>query len=168
MARTKVTAFKSQGGKLARRSAQIDVKPAPVKTQPTIAKKSVGGKGPRPARFSRPQHPMRTRRQAPRGEKALAEIRALQAKTDNVIPRSPFQRLVRELMGEAVTKLLPDHGSNFRVQSTALAALQEATEAYMSALFEDANLCAIHAKRVTVFPKDMQLARRLGRRQPTH
>jgi histone H3 len=48
-----------------------------------------------------------------------------------------------------------------RFQSSALLALQEACEAYMVGMFEDSNLCAIHAKRVTVFPKDIQLARRI-------
>ncbi len=48
-----------------------------------------------------------------------------------------------------------------RFQSHAIAALQEASEAYLISLFEDVNLCAIHAKRVTIFPKDMQLARRI-------
>ena len=48
-----------------------------------------------------------------------------------------------------------------RLQSTAVLALQEASEAYLVCLFEDANLCAIHAKRVTLMPKDIQLARRI-------
>jgi len=51
--------------------------------------------------------------------------------------------------------------SNFRVQATAMLAIQEAAEAYLVGLFEDTNLCAIHAKRVTIMPKDMQLARRI-------
>lgn len=52
-------------------------------------------------------------------------------------------------------------GETIRFQSQALLAMQEATEAYMIGLFEDTNLCAIHAKRVTIMAKDMQLARRL-------
>ena len=48
-----------------------------------------------------------------------------------------------------------------RIQSHALLALQEASEAYLTSLFEDTNLCAIHAKRITIMPKDMQLARRI-------
>ncbi len=54
-----------------------------------------------------------------------------------------------------------DFNENLRFQSHAIQALQEASEAYLTHLFEDANLCAIHAKRVTIFPKDMQLARRI-------
>lgn len=53
------------------------------------------------------------------------------------------------------------HGAEFRWQSQAIQALQEAAEAYMIYLFEDANLCAIHAKRVTIMQKDIQLARRI-------
>ena len=53
------------------------------------------------------------------------------------------------------------HGKDFRWQSHALQALQEAAEAYLVYLFEDANLCAIHAKRVTLMKKDIQLARRI-------
>jgi histone H3 len=49
----------------------------------------------------------------------------------------------------------------FRFQSAALEGLQEAAEAYLVGLYEDTNLCAIHAKRVTITPKDMQLARRI-------
>lgn len=71
----------------------------------------------------------------------------------------PFQRLVREILYEIP---IPTHGIRVdRIQANAIAALQEATEAYLVGLFEDANLCAIHAKRVTLQPKDMQLALRI-------
>lgn len=65
----------------------------------------------------------------------------------------PFQRLVREIVQE----LKPE----YRVQSSAIAALQEASEAFLIGIFQDSQLCAIHAKRVTVMPKDMLLARRI-------
>ncbi|CAH1443185.1 unnamed protein product [Lactuca virosa] len=69
-------------------------------------------------------------------------------------PKLPFQRLVREIA--------QDFKTNMRFQSSSVvAALQEASEAYLVGLFEDTNLCAIHAKRVTIMPKDMQLARRI-------
>jgi histone H3 len=55
----------------------------------------------------------------------------------------------------------PGGADPVRFQSVALLALQEATEAYLVGLFEDTNLCAIHAKRVTIMPKDIQLARRI-------
>ena len=54
-----------------------------------------------------------------------------------------------------------EYKSDLRFQSQAVLALQEAAEAYMVGLFEDTNLCAIHAKRVTIMPKDIQLARRI-------
>jgi histone H3 len=54
-----------------------------------------------------------------------------------------------------------DYNTNMRMQSVAVVALQEAAEAYLVRLFEDTNMCAIHAKRVTIMPRDIQLARRL-------
>ena len=67
----------------------------------------------------------------------------------------PFGRLVREIIFQF------SFNEPYRVQSSALSALQEAAEAYLTGLFEDSNLCAIHARRVTITPKDMQLARRI-------
>ena len=87
------------------------------------------------------------------GTVALREIRRYQKSTELLIRRLPFQRLVRE-----VAELI---GGKLRFQTHALAALQEASEAYLTSVFEDTNLCAIHAKRVTIMPKDMQLARRI-------
>ena len=87
------------------------------------------------------------------GTIALREIRKFQKSTDLLIRKLPFQRVVREIAG--------DFKSDLRFQSQAVLALQEATEAYLVDLFEDTNLCAIHAKRVTIMPKDMQLARRI-------
>ncbi|PIA44668.1 hypothetical protein AQUCO_01700339v1 [Aquilegia coerulea] len=73
--------------------------------------------------------------------------------TELLIRKLPFQRLVREIAQDFKTDL--------RFQSHAVLALQEAAEAYLVGLFEDTNLCAIHAKRVTIMPKDIQLARRI-------
>jgi histone H3 len=94
----------------------------------------------------------RTHRFRP-GTVALREIRKYQRSTDLVLRKLPFQRLVREITQEFKKDL--------RFQSTALLALQEASEAYLVGLFEDTQLCAIHAKRCTIMPKDMQLARRI-------
>ncbi|XP_074039863.1 histone H3-like [Leptinotarsa decemlineata] len=58
-------------------------------------------------------------------------------------------------------KIAQDFKTDLRFQSSAVMALQEASEAYLVGLFEDTNLCAIHAKRVTIMPKDIQLARRI-------
>ncbi len=70
-----------------------------------------------------------------------------------LIRRLPFQRVIREIAH--------DFKSGLMFRASALEALQEAAEAYLVGLFEDTNLCAIHAKRVTVMPKDMHLARRI-------
>ena len=80
-----------------------------------------------------------------------------QKTTELLIKKRPFQRLVREV----ASQFKASDGDNFRFQSTALLALQEAAEAYLVGLFEDTNLCAIHAKRVTIMVKDMRLARRI-------
>ena len=87
------------------------------------------------------------------GTVALREIRRYQKTTDLLIKKAPFQRLVREVA--------QDYKVDCRFQSSAVMALQEASEAYLVGLFEDTNLCAIHARRVTIMPKDMQLARRI-------
>ena len=87
------------------------------------------------------------------GRLALNEIHYFQKHTHLLIRRLPFQRLVREVADSFKTEL--------RWRSSALMALQEACEAYLVWLFEDSNLCAIHAKRVTIMPKDIQLARRI-------
>jgi histone H3/H4 len=57
--------------------------------------------------------------------------------------------------------LSQDFKTELRFQSSAISALQEASEAFLVGIFEDTNLCAIHAKRVTIFPKDIHLARRI-------
>lgn len=88
------------------------------------------------------------------GTVALRDIRKYQKSTELLIRKLPFQRVVRELaQGMEI--------ADVRFQGSALAALQEAAEAYLVGLLEDTNLCAIHAKRVTIMPKDMQLSRRV-------
>lgn len=82
------------------------------------------------------------------------EIRKYQKSTDLLLRKGPFSRLVREVCQSFAREAL-------RWQVYALLALQEAAEAFLVMLFSDANLCAIHAKRVTVFPRDIQLARRI-------
>jgi len=85
----------------------------------------------------------------------LREIKHFQNTTNLLLRKLPFQRLVREI----TQNLRPTDPVRF--QSVAMLALQEAAEAYLIGLLEDANLCAIHAKRVTIKVKDMQLARRI-------
>jgi histone H3/H4 len=84
---------------------------------------------------------------------ALREIRKFQKSTELLIRRLPFSRLVKEIA--------QDYKTDLRFQAPAIMALQEATEAYLIALFDDAQLCAIHAKRVTIQPKDFKLAMRM-------
>ena len=131
MARTKQTARKSTGGKAPRK--QLATKAARKSAPATGGVK-------KPHRY-RP------------GTVALREIRRYQKSTELLIRKLPFQRLVREIAQDFKTDL--------RFQGSAVLALQEASEAYLVGLFEDTNLCAIHAKRVTIMPKDIQLARRI-------
>jgi histone H3 len=169
MARTKQTARRSTGGKAPKKQLALKAARLSAPSKSTIKK---------------------LHRYRP-GTVALREIRKYQKSTELLIPRLPFQRLVREIAKDINTDL--------RFQSTALLALQvrnillrglqratcamnvkrtcapsirqplptlarppqEACENFMVHLFEDANLCAIHAKRVTVMPKDIQLARRI-------
>ena len=160
MARTKQTARKSTGGKAPRKQ---------------LATKSARKSAPNAGGVKKPH------RYRP-GTVALREIRRYQKGTELLIRKAPFQRLVREIA--------QDFADDLRFQSTAVLALQEvswdavlvlvlhvfiillfvvsldciyqqAAEAYLIGLFEDTLLCAVHAKRVTIMPKDMQLARRI-------
>ncbi|EFJ40146.1 hypothetical protein VOLCADRAFT_69930, partial [Volvox carteri f. nagariensis] len=88
------------------------------------------------------------------GTVALREIRKYQKTTGLLIRKLPFSRLVREISNTMLRE-------PFRWTAEALLALQEASEDMLVHLLEDCNLCAIHAKRVTIMPKDMQLARRI-------
>ncbi|KAM6307703.1 histone H3-like centromeric protein A [Podargus strigoides] len=101
-----------------------------------------------------PPPPTRRRRRRP-GELALREIRRYQSTTHLLLRPGPFARLVREIC------LVFTRGVDYRWQRLALVALQEATEAFAVRLLEDAYLCSLHARRVTLYPKDLQLARRL-------
>ena len=94
------------------------------------------------------------------GTVALKQIRQYQKSTELLIRKLPFQRLVREIASDSEVIKSPLCGK-VRFQSAAVMALQEAAEAYLVGLFEDTNLCAIHARRVTIMPKDIQLARRI-------
>ena len=88
------------------------------------------------------------------GTVALREIRRYQKSTDLLIRKLPFQRLVREIA--------QDFNTGLRFQVLTVLVLQEAAEAYLVGIFEDTNMCAIHAKRVTIMPKDTHLARRIN------
>ena len=139
MARTKHTARKSHGGKAPRKDIAQKA-----------ARRSTGSKASKAAQKAASKNKKHRTRA---GNVALREIRKYQKSTNLLIRKQPFQRLVREVA--------QDFKTNLRFQSHAVMALQEASEAYLTSLFEDTNLCAIHAKRVTIMPKDIQLARRI-------
>ena len=134
MARTKQHAGRSTGGK------------APRGRYRTIHGRKMGlsdkGRVRKPHRF-RP------------GTQALRQIRKYQKFTELLIKKLPFQRLVREV----VLQLFPTE--SYRFQSTAILALQEASESFLVRMFEQCNDISIHDKRVTVQPKDVQLWKRL-------
>jgi len=109
--------------------------------------------------------PRSVRRQAKRrfrpGTVSLKEIRKYQKTGELLIPKAPFRRLIRQIALE-----LGCLQGESRWHVNALEALQEAAEAYLVGLFDDTNLCAIHAKRVTIMPRDIQLARRIRGEHP--
>lgn len=139
MARTKQTARKSTDGKFEARK--------PLK----------GSTGTRP--MPAPQHrgPTTARRYRP-GTVALREIRKYQKSTELLIRKRSFFMLVKEI-AQGIR-------ANLRFQSLAILALQESAEMFLVKLFEDANLCAMHAKRVTIMPRDITLARRIRNTNP--
>ena len=138
MARTKQTARKNTGAKAPRKHLANKAARKSAPAVQVVVPPSGGVK--KPHRY-RP------------GTVALREIRKYQKSTDLLIRKLPFQRLVREIASE--------YKNDLRFQASAVLALQEAAESYIIGLFEDTNLCAIHGKRVTIMPKDMQLARRI-------
>jgi len=151
----KAAARKAPTGAGRRKAAATTKAPAKKKAEAIKAPKSHAGGIKKPHRFRcdssfSSTYPTELNRP---GTVALREIRRYQKSTEFLIRKLPFQRLVREVAQEFKTEV--------RFQREALSALQEACEAYLVQLFEDTNLCAIHAKRVTIMPKDMQLARRI-------
>lgn len=141
-------------------SAQISKSPVairPMARTKQIARPNTGGKAPRKALVTKAaQKAVETKKKPHRyrpGTRALFEIRRYQKSTDLLIRKLPFSRLVREIA--------TSFKNDLRFQSTAILALQESAEAYLVSLFEDTQLCAVHAKRVTIFPRDMQLALRI-------
>ena len=89
------------------------------------------------------------------GTVVLREIRRYQKSTELLLRKIPFQRLIREV----VTGLFPHE--NYRFQSTALLALQEASQDYLVRMFSQVNDLAIHGKRVAIKPKDIHIWRRI-------
>ena len=135
--------------------------PEPSRKKQTARKSTGGGAGPRRRPAKRSEFHERapiydrgksTKRYRP-GTVALREIRHYQKTVGFIIPRAAFRRYVREI------------GQDFKVElnftPAAFDAIQEASEAHLISVFDDTNLCAIHAKRRTILPKDLQLARRI-------
>ena len=140
-----------RSGSIKAHLAQLKGKNAAKKAAAAAAKKQ-GVKAP-PGKVRKP-HRFRP------GTVALKEIRRYQKSTELLIRKLPFQHLVREIAGDI--GICPEHlRGKLRFQSAAVNALQEASEAYLVGLFEDSNICAIHAKRVTIMPKDIHLARKI-------
>ena len=133
MARTKQTARKTTGGKAPRK--QLATKAA----RKTALSASQGGASKRPRYRA--------------GTVALKEIRRYQNSTDLLIRKLPFQRFVRNIAQQ--------YKADARFQAPALACLHESLEAYLTGIFEDANACAVHARRVTVLPRDLYLVDRI-------
>merc|ERR1719318_544074 len=125
---------------------------SPLKKTPPNKKKTLPIPSKQPRRSQAPETP--GKRKFRPGTRALMEIRKFRPGTNLLIPKLPFSRVIREVCSKICA-------ADLRFQSAAIMALQEAAEAYLVTLFEDTLLCAIHAKRVTVMPKDMQLARRI-------
>mmetsp|Transcript_106980 Transcript_106980/g.271583 ORF Transcript_106980/g.271583 Transcript_106980/m.271583 type:complete len:156 (-) Transcript_106980:255-722(-) len=150
MARTKMTARKSSGVTMG--AAGKALTRATGKAPGKAMREQLAGKAPRKHMPVADAEIKKTHRYKP-GTIALREIRKYQKSTELLLRKLPFQRLVRELCQEMK--------ADMRFQTQAVLALQEAAEAYLVGLFEDTNLCAIHAKRVTIMPKDLQLAKRL-------
>lgn len=133
MARTKQTARKSVGGK----------SPHFLHPPPAATKTHFGAGGVKKPHRYRP------------GTQALREIRRYQKGGELLLPKAPMERLIREITRDF------SWSWNFRFTQSSVEALREAAEAYLVQLFEDTNLCAIHAGRRTIMSKDMQLARRI-------
>ncbi|XP_065562592.1 uncharacterized protein LOC136028692 [Artemia franciscana] len=114
----------------------VSKKPVKVFKKPTVAKQAVAAKKSRP-------------KKGPSVKKAPANKVA----SKKSVAKKPAKKLVGEIAQDFKTDL--------RFQSSAVMALQEASEVYLAGLFEDTNLCAIHAKRLTIMPKDVQLAPRI-------
>lgn len=126
--------------------------------------KQIAGKSTKKMTLPSRKKPANTKtaaRKSPKyGTAALREIRKLQKSTDNLIKKAPFRRVVREITQD----LRPL--SDLRIQPAAFEALQEATEWYITSRFDDTNLCAIHAKRVTINPHDAELVNKIDK--PRH
>ena len=146
MARTKQVA-RAEAKKTGQGAGKAPRKQTKEQEPPPVEKKKTGNAG-------GVKKPHRNRP----GTVALRQIRKYQKSTDLLIPKLPFARLIREIAS--------GRKDDVRFTAGSTAALQEAAECYLTQLFENSNLSAIHAKRITIMPKDIQFTRRIkGERQ---
>jgi len=147
MARCKQVARKSTGGKAPR--AHLVTRAA----RAVAARQVGGGKNLSAKVAARSMAGVKKPHRYRPGTVALREIRKMQKTTDLCIKKAPYQRLIKEIAQDFMT--------GAKMQGAAVAALQEATEYHQVDVFEDSNLCAIHANRVTVMTRDLKLALRI-------
>lgn len=95
------------------------------------------------------------------GTVALREIRRYQKSTELLIPKAPYMKLLRQVQNDLPSEFKQGNGESHRWQGAAILATQTAAEDYLTSQLEDANVCALHSKRCTVMPKDIQLVRRI-------
>ncbi|KAG8347486.1 histone H3 variant [Trypanosoma vivax] len=137
---------------------QIKKVPLPPKPRKTLASRKLQTEARLSAKkITNSGHPKRRHRWRP-GTVVLREVRRYQGSTDFLIQRAPFRRFLREVVSN-----LKD---SYRMSASCLEALQESTELYVTSVLADANLCTLHANRVTLFPKDIHLALKLRGDRP--
>ena len=136
----------TRSASLARGKGRTSVPPSLNST--TAKKKVVGGTETHQEKWVRRLRP---------GEKALKQIREFRRTTGLLIRRFPFQRLVRSIQKD----IAAPGQEPFRWTAEALYVIQSVTEDYLVNLLEDSYQCTLHARRVTLMPKDLRLARRI-------
>lgn len=149
MARTKAQP------RAAEKSNNVAAPPTPSVAEAAVAAASSTSGGPqrRQRRTGKARDPSKAKRRFHPGTVALREIKRYQRRSDSLIQRAPFLRMVREIVHA--------HNPEYRMQPAAVVALQEAAEAYITGMLQESNLAAIHAKRTTVTGNDMKLVRHI-------
>ena len=150
------TLLQDRGGKKTKTLKALAKSSAHTTGKPSTSKTATAKTTAETTQASEPRRKQATPRRQRPGNLALREIRMYQKSTHLLIRKAPFARLVKQI-------LLERHpfGADFRWQKAAIECLQEASEAFLVCFLSDAYLCSIHAKRVTLMPRDMHLIRRL-------
>ncbi|XP_017405365.1 histone H3-like centromeric protein cnp1 isoform X2 [Vigna angularis] len=152
MARVKHTPASRKVGKGKAKSASTSTPPS---QQSPVTRSNSRAQQKEPQAAAAPQTQGKMKKRSKPGTAALREIRRFQRSCELLIPAAPFIRCVKQITHQFSTEVS-------RWTPEAVIALQEAAEECLVHLFEDGMLCAIHARRVTLMTKDIQLARRLG------